>query len=115
MSRDGLSVPRTRRSVATRSARPSSAKYSHVSGISTASAATSAFSVSSPSDGGVSIRMTSKSSRDRREDALQPMFAAVERDELDLGAGELSVGWNQRQAFDFVVGPTGAGASAVRA
>ena len=36
----------------------------------------------------------------RREDALQPMLAAVERDELDLGAGQLAVGWNQRQALD---------------
>ena len=57
MSSAGLSDARTRRSVPTRSASPSSAKYSQCSGISTASAATSAFSVSRPSDGGQSMKM----------------------------------------------------------
>src|SRR5882672_8050663 len=57
MSSAGLSAARTRRIVPTRSARPSSAKYSQCSGINTASAATSAFSVSRPSDGGQSTKM----------------------------------------------------------
>ena len=43
MSSDGFSEARTRRSVETSAASPSSAKYSQCSGISTASAATSAF------------------------------------------------------------------------
>ena len=53
----GLSAARTRSIVPTGSAMPSSAKYSQLRGTSTASAATSALSVSRPSDGGESMKM----------------------------------------------------------
>ena len=100
MSRAGLSVPRTRRSVATRSASPSSAKYSQVSGISTASAATSALSVSSPSDGGVSMKMTSKSPRSGRAGT-----AAAVRDWGAMTSStsapvRLAIGGNERETLD---------------
>ena len=32
---------------------------------------------------------------------MQPSFAIGERDELDLGAGQLAIGWHERQPFDF--------------
>ena len=102
MSSDGFSAARTRRIVATRSASPSSAKYSQCSGISTASAATSALSVSRPSDGGQSMKMWSKRSRSGVEEAPQLRFAAGQRDHLDFGAGEIAIGGQDEQIRNVV-------------
>ena len=55
----GLSRSRTFSIVSTSSATPRSAKYSQASGMSTPCAAVSAFTVSRPSEGWQSIRMTS--------------------------------------------------------
>ena len=100
MSSDGLRAPRTRRRVPTRSASPSSAKYSQLSGMSTASAATRALSVSSPSDGGVSMNTKSKRRAKRLEDVAEATLAIRERDELDFGAGQIPVGGNQAEVLD---------------
>ena len=92
--------PRMRRMVPTRSARPSSAKYSQCSGIRTASAATSALSVRRPSDGGQSMKMNSKSRSQRVQLPLEPAFALEHRHHLDFGAREVAVGRNQVKVRD---------------
>ena len=100
MSSAGLSAARTRRIVPTRSARPSSAKYSQCSGISTASAATSAFSVSRPSDGGQSMKMWSYSSRSGARSARSRSSRWGSGDQLDFGAGEVAIGGDEAEAID---------------
>ena len=100
ISSPGLNAARTRRSVATRSARPSSAKYSQFSGIKTASAATSAFNVSSPSEGGYRPgcnRTGRASDRDSRAGGRSRWGSA---DEVDFRTGQVSIGGNQREAVD---------------
>ena len=68
--------------------------------MSTRSAATSALSVSRPSDGGESMMMKSNSIAQRIEQSLQAAFAIGERDQFDLGAGEFAIGGDQREPFD---------------
>ncbi len=57
MSTFGLRFSRTWASVSRSWASPRSDRYSHCTGTTTPSAATMALTVSSPSEGGVSIRM----------------------------------------------------------
>jgi hypothetical protein len=95
MSSEGLNEPRTRRSVATRSARPSSAKYSQVS------------------VGGDEGVEREQSERGRRVDehgvvvvaewfehGAQARFAGGEGDELDFRAGQVSIRRHEREVLD---------------
>ncbi len=67
---------------------PSSAKNSHCSGTSSVSAALSALSVSSPSDGGQSMKHTS-CARCSRQRSAQPCSAVLDGNQLDLGTAEV--------------------------
>ena len=46
------------------------------------------------------MRMKSKSIAQRREQIAQAPLAVRERDELDLGAGQVAIGGNQPQVLD---------------
>ena len=96
----GSSDARTRRMVATRSAMPSSAKYSQWRGTITASAATSAFSVSRPKrrrrvDEDVVVLVPNAGQALR-----EPCFACFHRDQLDLGAGQVTIGGHELHLVD---------------
>ena len=80
------------------SATPRSAKYSHSSGTMTPSEAVSALTVSRPSEGWQSIRITSYCVDRRREHPLQGLLAADLVDQLHLGGREVDVGGQQVHA-----------------
>ena len=84
------------------SATPRSAKYSHSSGTITPCEAVSALTVSRPSEGWQSMRMTSYSSIAVRQGALQRLLAADLVHELHLGRGQVDVGRQQVHAGDDV-------------
>ena len=73
-------------------ATPRSAKYSHSSGTITPSEAVSALTVSRPSEGWQSIRMTSYCSIAGGQHPLQGLLAADLVDQLHLGGGQVDVG-----------------------
>ena len=78
--------------VLTRSARPSMAKYSHCMGISTASAAVRALTVSRLRAGGQSMRTKSYSSRAPAKRLLEPEFPLLAVHQFDLGASQVPIG-----------------------
>ena len=85
----GLKRARMRSTVVSSWLSPPSAKNSHCSGTSSASAATIALIVSRPSDGGQSISTTSHRGRRCAATAVQPVRALVEFDQFDLGARQI--------------------------
>ena len=68
--------------------------------MSTESAATRAFSVSSPSDGGESMKMRSKSLRIGSSRFRKTALAISERDQFDLSARQVAVGGHEREVID---------------
>ena len=100
MSSVGLSVPRTRRNVATRSARPSSAK------VLAGQRNQDRIGGDERVEGQQSERRRGVDENDvegvadRGEEVLQAPFAIRERDEIDFGTGELAIGGDERQSLD---------------
>ena len=80
------------------SATPRSAKYSHSSGTITPSEAVSALTVSRPSEGWQSMRMTSYVAIAGRQHPLQGLLAGDLVDQLHLGGGQVDVGGQQVHA-----------------
>ena len=94
----GLSRSRTLSIVVLSSATPRSAKYSHSSGTMTPSEAVSALTVSRPSEGWQSMRMTSYFSSAGAEHPLQGLLAGHLVDQLHLGGRQVDVGGQQVHA-----------------
>ena len=95
ISRRGFSRSRTLSIVVFSSATPRSAKYSHSSGTITPSEAVSALTVSRPSEGWQSIRMTSYWLDRGAEHPLQRLLAGDLVDQLHLGGRQVDVGGQQ--------------------
>ena len=98
MTSRGFSLLDTLSMVSISSATPRIAKYSHSSGTITPCAHASALTVSSPSDGWQSIRMTSYSGSTRLERSAQHELPADLVDKLDLGPGQVDVAGQQVHA-----------------
>ncbi len=97
----GFSSCGSRSSVSRNWTRPSSARYSAWTGTRTRSAAASAFTVTGPSDGGQSSRVSAKRSRTGPRPVAKPRLHPLEPRQLDRGAREVAAGRDDPE----VVGP----------